>query len=292
MPDPAELIELFDSGRYRPQSFQGYCVENYGRTGAVKARLVIVSELLDRGLRVVEIAAQVGVSYVSVCRDKNVITTGSDYPSRQSHTKKNKKTVSDLAIERRQQRKELDGITDRNGERLYEAMRNAPQGAISLPMLNRATKVLEALGELTALDPKVAATQMPSVRCREYSGSRAIAQWWMDFADSCEQRRQLETPSLNHLHEFVVDKDNRIQRVDRWGKTDDDDEFPSLLAKVAMKHSPIERAVLDVLQTLGRAVTEAELGVSIATANIGNVLRNLADQGLIVDENGTYRDHG
>lgn len=173
-----------------------------------------------------------------------------------------------LDVERRERRAQLSGIRDRNAENLYMAMRNAPPGAISIPMMNRATKVFELLHELAVLDPSTAASQVHAVRCREYSGCDDLVEWLHKFVECCEKRRASETPKLGHLHR-PVDPDMR------------------LAAKPAGEHSPIERAVLDVLLFDG-SITEAELGVSISTSNIYTALSNLEDKGLIEVNDGIW----
>lgn len=80
-----------------------------------------------------------------------------------------------------------------------------PVGAVNLPMLDRASQVIgglrrsKALSELCALDPEIAATQMPAVRCREYSGALDLVAWLAKFIAACDERRQTETPTLGHL---------------------------------------------------------------------------------------------
>jgi hypothetical protein len=266
LPAAAEVIKVWDEKLYRadvPQTFQGYCLATYGKTGVAQARQILVTELGKRGCTTRDIAQQIGVSYKTISNDRRALANGAAKAAG-----KKKKEEDPRVAARKERRRERNRILDQHAEHLYAAMRNAPAGAVTIPMLNRASKIVEALRELAVLDPKVAATQMPAPRCREYSDSAPLADWWATFAAACDERRRTETPELPHL---------------RWSP----EWTPE--GKLERQRGLTARAVLDLLAAHPGA-TEAELGVGIATAGIGKILRNLVDEGAITydADNTTY----
>lgn len=76
----------------------------------------------------------------------------------------------------------------------YESMMNAPPGKLNNPLVRTAESIQHALVELSALDPKVAVTQIPIERCRQWTPE--FAEWWSVFTMLCEQRRLAETPGV------------------------------------------------------------------------------------------------
>jgi hypothetical protein len=101
--------------------------------------------------------------------------------------------------QRKEDRKRLQAVHDSHEVLLLGAMRNAPPGKTNNPMTNRASKAVAALWELWLLDPLVAASQVPALRCREYCDAGQLAEWLATFAAACEARRQAETPQLKPL---------------------------------------------------------------------------------------------
>jgi transposase len=164
---------------------------------------------------------------------------------------------------------ELKGIKDSHAESLYAAMLNAPSGAITLPLTNRATKVVEVLGDLADLDPGVAASQVAAVRCREYAGTAGFGEWWVKFAAACEVRRAAETPKLAHLKRV---SDPKWKHAVLHGQSAEGEAERAL--------PPVARAVLDLLRASDEPLTEAQLGVGISTAKVGKVLAVLVADGL------------
>jgi len=264
-PDVADVIKAWEQGHWRtsaPSNFNAFCTATYGRKAAA-ARRVVVAKLLDQGRTIGQIAEQTGARYGTARQDVEII--------RGPGKKTKKKAPADPATaEKRKRREQLGEIRDRHARRLYEAMCNAPRNAVNTPMLNRATKAVQALAELAALDPEVAASQVPAVRCREYSGCAGLAEWLMKFIEFCDDRRRLETPALDHL---------------RWTpEASLGSDTPR-----AEQGAVLARAVVDLLASHGPA-TEAELGVGIATGDIGRVLRSLVTAKRInVDQTGGTR---
>jgi hypothetical protein len=74
------------------------------------------------------------------------------------------------------------------------SMVNAPRGKFNRPLLDRAERIQDALVELIAIAPAVAADSLPATRCRDFTLEHA--RWWLSFAILCESRRQAETPQL------------------------------------------------------------------------------------------------
>lgn len=189
MPSPAssplgliaeDAIRIWQRGQWRGGSttFQQFCVATYGRHAAVEMRRRVVARFYAEGVPNEEISKRVGVGISAVQAD--ILALGlSNSKQPQSHRQRE---------------------TNRNhAARMREAMRNAPPGATNIPMLSRTTRVIQILGELAELDPKTAASQMPAVRCREYSGAWELSGWLMEFIEACEARRVAETPTLGHL---------------------------------------------------------------------------------------------
>jgi hypothetical protein len=266
-PNEADLVRIWDSGSFRiadTQTFQTFCVRTYGKKSG-EARRIMVRVLRERGLSLDEIAHQTGASFSAISGDVRLLEGVKRPRKRKDHLAE---PEPDPERERRRElRKRNKDIGDHHAELLYAAMRNAPAGSRSIPMMNRATAAVQALTELSVLDPEVAASQVAGVRVREYSNAAQLGAWLTAFAQACEERRQAEFPHLGHL-----------PWSPKWTPE----------GKANGEHSPVARAVLDLLAICGRA-TEAELGVGIATANIGRVLRDLTKAGHItIDADGVY----
>jgi hypothetical protein len=259
--DRDEVIRAFDDGLYRvdvKQTFAGWLLSKYGRFGAQAARRELVRELHDgRGLTSLQIAEELDISYSTIREDVRAVTG-----TKRAYRRNGSDTVEqERQRERRRARK---GIGDRHAESLYAAMCNAPRNAVSIPMMNRASEVVQTLAELSVLDPEVAASQVAGVRVREYSGASETLEWWEKFIAACEKRRAEEFPTLLPLKCSTV-----------W-------------TPKGRLNGAIARSVLDLLAERGRA-TEAEIGAGLATPNIGKVLRGLVDDGRItIDAEGFY----
>lgn len=154
-----------------------------------------------------------------------------------------------------------------DAETKYQSMLNAPEGKLNIPLLDRASKVQELLLELTGITPEKAATQMPAVRCREFSPE--MAKWWLRFAELCEERRQAETPELPTLYKRA--------------------RLPSLnpvvlgrpVAPVVM--SPTMQAAYDWIkqQTEPVAVVEVAVATRMNRDTTSTVLRRLVQSGAV-----------
>lgn len=153
-----------------------------------------------------------------------------------------------------------------DAERKYESMINAPTGKLNLPFLDRASKMMGLLIEITALTPEKAVSGIPAMRCREFAGefSAEMAQWWVEFVDLCEKRRLEETPDLVPVH-----KRNRLGAVN------------PVLGDSAT--SPTVRAVLDWAQKQTEPFTAAQvaLGLRAKKDTVGLALRELTKSGQI-----------
>ena len=159
-------------------------------------------------------------------------------------------------------------------ERLYEAMVNRPAGSINRPLLDRASKVAEMLGDMMAIEPEIAATMMPPLRCREYAGLAGAGQadWWERFSRACEARRAAEIPQLPPIR--PVSRPAWLNAVAKGTNA-----IPAEERNLA----PTARAALDWLREHGPA-TEPQIGVAIRTTNkqgLGDRLRDLRAGGLI-----------
>jgi len=81
-----------------------------------------------------------------------------------------------------------------DAETKYTAMLNAPAGKTNVPLMERAFKIQELLDDIFELTPEKAISHVPAEACHFFTPSRA--EWWMEFAQRCEQRRQAETPDV------------------------------------------------------------------------------------------------
>jgi hypothetical protein len=158
---------------------------------------------------------------------------------------------------------DMSGIRDTEAETKYLAMHNAPKGATNVPLIGRADKVAELLDDLTEIDPADAASMMPAVRCRQFSGLVDEAVWWAAFVTACDHRRRTETPGLGHMR--------RKSRA-RWlaeGQPDDERDLGT-----------VHRAILDYLRDHGPA-TVPSIGVAIGTPGLSPRVAELVGLGLI-----------
>jgi hypothetical protein len=93
-------------------------------------------------------------------------------------------------------------------ENQLRSMVNAPRGKFNRPLLDRAERIQDALVELIAIDPAIAADSLPTTRCRDFTLEHA--RWWLSFATSCEHRRQAETPELPPRDRRRLDATNPV----------------------------------------------------------------------------------
>ena len=175
-----------------------------------------------------------------------------------SHAKK----VTDAAT--RQQLPEMSGFQDDHAESLYRAMLSAPEGAVTVPLINRASKVVELISDLEEIEPEIAATMMPAVRVREYSGTLDLAEWWYRFAMACDKRRQEEIPQLGHRR--------RTSRA-KWRVKGGEPEIIHELG-------PIAHAALTWLTEHG-AATLPQIAVAIQHPGTERRLRDLVQAELV-----------
>lgn len=90
----------------------------------------------------------------------------------------------------------LAEIRARNEAAQYRSMVNAPPRSLNLPLLRRMEQVISVLGELMALDPEIAVTQLPPERYGDFAFTE-FAEWLLRFTALCEKRRQEETPDVD-----------------------------------------------------------------------------------------------
>ena len=147
---------------------------------------------------------------------------------------------------------------------MYRSMMNAPVGALNLPNLHRLEQIQELLTELSVLDPKVAVTQIPPNRCREFI--QAGAQWWTEFTDLCEQRRLAETPELEPwVRKSAIYSDVLGNSV-----------------PVAERHlTPPQKAALDIWRQHDEPLTWEQVAVQIKDRSKGKIAKDLANAGFI-----------
>lgn len=154
-----------------------------------------------------------------------------------------------------------------DAESKYRSMLNAPEGKLNIPLLDRASKIQDILLELTGLTPEKAVAGIPAVRCREYS--LEMAQWWLRFAELCDERRRTETPDLPPLY-----KRPRLAALN-----------PVVLGGPvpAAAMSPTCRAVYDWVakQTEPVTVIEAAVAARVKRDTVGDCLRKLVLSGHI-----------
>lgn len=187
---------------------------------------------------------------------------------------KRRTRARELYAERRKQEREkrqpvksnvLEGFDDRYAESQYKAMLSAPATTpANVPMLKRAAKVQENLGDLLGLDPEVAAGMMPASRCRQFSDTQDLAVWWLRFAAACEKRRAAETPMLGPLR--------RASRA-KWLVEGGEPETERAL-------SPGASAVLAWLRKHGPG-TVAQAALATALRWPAQPLKELVDIGLV-----------
>jgi hypothetical protein len=190
--DADEIIRIWEGGHWRTSAstFHRFCLANYGGRGskrAAAARRIVTQILLAQQKSIGEIAQELGCPWSTAQRDVQILNP------------KYAKRPKLITEAQRQNNRQLDRIRGHHAALLQEAMCNAPADAVNIPMLSRATKVVQMLRELSALGPKIAASQMPAPRCREYSGAEELVTWLSDFVKACNHRRQTETPTLGHL---------------------------------------------------------------------------------------------
>jgi hypothetical protein len=239
--------------------------------GAVE-RKQIVAQLDEAGLTQRAIAAVAGTSQSVISTDLSPPTDrirsvgvkkGLDGKRRATHKAKRKAEIA-----------ELQGIRQDGDEHKYQAMLVAPVAAVNRPLIDRAEKIEDLLGDLCGLAPEDAATMMPANRCREFTIERA--RWWLDFAEHCEKRRADETPQLPPLK--------------RWSRNAATNQVLAAAENIppeTERRLPGQaRAALDWL----RGHTENEgwaaeatigIGINAASSSVGNCLRALTAAGLL-----------
>lgn len=166
---------------------------------------------------------------------------------------------------------ELARIRAVDTEHQYNSMLNAPAQKLNLPLIRRAEKIMEMLTELIALDPAMAAGQLPIERCREFTVAHAA--WWSEFARHCEERRAAETP---HLQPRPFRPVNAVLNSVVLGGTALPTEERAL--------SPGERAVLDWVRAQDEPVTATQVAVGLRNRSRQTIMlriRKLAVSSLI-----------
>lgn len=155
-----------------------------------------------------------------------------------------------------------------DAELKYKSMLNAPTGKLNIPMLDRASKVQELLLELSGLEPEVAVTQMPAMRCREYAGehSTKMAQWWLRFVELCEQRRRAETPDLPPVY-----KRSRLATLN------------PVMGGGGVRLTAAAQAVHDWLEKQAEPVTviEAAVATKLNRTTVAKAIRQLCQMGSV-----------
>lgn len=166
---------------------------------------------------------------------------------------------------------ELARIRAIDAERQYNSMLNAPPQKLNLPLIRRAEKIMEMLTELIALDPAVAASQLPIERCREFTVAHAA--WWSEFARLCEERRAAETPDLPPRPFRPL---NAVLNPVVLGTSELPTEERAL--------SPGERAALDWIRAQGEPVTATQVAVGLRNRSKQTIqlrIRKLTASGLV-----------
>lgn len=153
----------------------------------------------------------------------------------------------------------------------FQSMLNAPPQKLNLPLIRRAEKIMEMLTELIALEPAVAAGQLPIERCREFTMVHAA--WWSEFSRICEERRVAETPDLPPRPFRPV---NAVLNSVVLGAAELPTEERAL--------SPGERAVLDWVRAQNEPVTATQVAVGLRSRSRPTIMlriRKLAVSSLI-----------
>lgn len=182
-------------------------------------------------------------------------TKGSTTPKPQA---KERSAVSESAAA-------LARIRVRDAELKYQSMLNAPEGKLNIPLLDRASKIQELLLEVTGLTPEKAVSGIPAVRCREYS--LEMAQWWLRFAELCDERRRTETPELPPLY-----KRSRLATLN-----------PVVGPVVRISMTPSMEAIRDWMTVHTDPVTtiEAAVATRINKTTAARALRELTSLGVV-----------
>lgn len=153
----------------------------------------------------------------------------------------------------------------------YQSMLNAPPAKLNLPLLRRAERISEMLSELIALDPAVAASQLPTDRCRDFTVLHAA--WWAQFAAACDERRARETPDLQPR---PYRPSHAVLNPVVLGTSE--------LPKEERHLQPGERAVLDWLRTRTDPATATEIAVALRNRSKESIqlkLRTLCASSLV-----------
>jgi DNA-binding transcriptional ArsR family regulator len=232
----------------------------------------IVAQLDEAGLTTRAIAAVTGTSQPTVLVDLGKSTDRNlSVGAKKGLDGKRRPNKAAAKNVRKEELAELKGIRQDGDEHKYQAMLAAPPGAINRPLIDRAEKIEDLLGDLCALSPEDAATMMPANRCREFTINRA--RWWLDFTEHCEKRRDTETPQLPPLKRWTRNAANNPVLI-AAGKIPPEAE---------RELSGQARAALDWLREHDDWATQATIGIGIgaASSSLGNCLRMLTAAGLL-----------
>lgn len=265
--------------------WNAYFAGEYGALPGVRDRLErqrVVVLLTNAGLTTRAIAPIIGASQPTVVKDlqesstdRNLSVEQSQNGARPGLDGKKRKPPKPKSPARADKRKaeiiELQGIRQDGDEHKYQAMLAAPPRAVNRPLIDRAEKIEDLLGDLCALSPEDAATMMPANRCREFTIERA--RWWLEFAEQCEKRRAEKTPQLPPMK--------------RWSRNAASNQVLAAAEKIPPEAerqlSGQARAALDWLRERGDWATEAQIGIGISSASssVGNRLRELVAAGWL-----------
>jgi transposase len=263
------------------EDWAAYLAGEYGALPGIRdraERLRVVTLLDKHGLSTRAIAPVIGSNFNTVARDlKSTVSidtveqsqngaspkTGLD--GRKRKAAKPKPKAPARAEKRKAEIAELHGIRQDGDEHKYQAMLAAPRAVNNRPLIDRAEKIEDLLGDLCALAPEDAVTMMPANRCREFTIERA--RWWLEFAEYCEKRRAEETPQL--------------PPVKRWSRNAATNAVLAAAQKIPpaaeRQLPPLARAAFDWLRDHEDWATESQIGIGIsaATSALGNSLRGL-----------------
>jgi len=164
-------------------------LEEMGETKRVSGKMVERSRM----------TARLPVETKQKVRDGEISMTAALRPSlraaKQDRAQKQERPVS----EKRPERPRLDDETARlraiQAATDYEAMRNAPPGTLNIPLIRRVERIVEVIGDLVALEPEEAVTQLPAERYHQFAFMH-FAEWLLKFTHLCEEKRRELTPDL------------------------------------------------------------------------------------------------
>jgi len=162
-------------------------LEELGETKRVSGKMV------ERARRTARLPAETKQKI----RDGEITLTTATHPTpKQDRVEKKERPVPKKEQPRRPR---LDDETARlraiQAATDYQAMCNAPAGTLNIPLIRRVERIVEVIGELVALQPEEAVTQLPAERYHQFAFMH-FAEWLLKFTHLCEEKRREVTPDL------------------------------------------------------------------------------------------------